>query len=181
MKDFKKVTNELKNVKVNNVVITRIRNVNVTDMTTWQRVALTLDNPVKGYVADEDGNYKEGETNIIFVSAFSLIAAVRETEYACIGDFLRENPNIFKAILSRAKIEIVQEAVAEGQEYHNPFSSSEDNVSVVEHNSYYNHVTQILEFGKIGEAIALGTIEQVTGIKIRDIISSDSYKAIATN
>ena len=72
-----------------------------------------------------------------------------------------------KAILSRAKIEIVQEAVAEGQEYHNPFSSNEDNTSIVEHNSYYNHVTQILEFGKIGEAVALGVVEQVTGVSIR--------------
>ena len=96
-----------------------------------------------------------------------MIAALRETEYACIGDYLRDNPNAIKAILSRAKIEIVQEAVAEGQEYHNPFSSNEDNTSVVEHNSYYNHVTQILEFGKIGEAVALGVVEQVTGVSIR--------------
>ena len=62
MKDFKKVINELKNVKVNNVAIAHVRNVNVTDMTTWQRVALTLDVPVKGFVADDEGNYKEGET-----------------------------------------------------------------------------------------------------------------------
>ena len=167
MKDFKKVINDLKAVKANNVAIAHVRNVNVTDMTTWQRVALTLDVPVKGYIADDEGNYKEGETNIIFVSSFSLIAALRETEYACIGDYLRDNPNAIKAILSRAKIEIVQEAVAEGQEYHNPFSNNVDNTSVVEHNSYYNHVTQILEFGKIGEAVAVGIVEQVTGVKIR--------------
>ena len=96
-----------------------------------------------------------------------MISALRETEYACIGDYLRDNPNAIKAILSRAKIEIVQEAVAEGQEYHNPFSSNVDNTSVVEHNSYYNHVTQILEFSKIGEAVALGIVEQITGVKIR--------------
>ena len=167
MKDFKKVVDELKSVKVNNVAIAHVRNVNVTDMTTWQRVSLTLDTPVKGYVPDEEGNYKEGEINIIYVSSFSLIAALRETEYACIGDYLRDNPNAIKAVLSRAKIEIVQEAVAEGQEYHNPFSSNEDNASVVEHNSYYNHVTQILEFGKIGEAVAVGIVEQVTGVKLR--------------
>lgn len=167
MKDFKKVINELKNVKANNVAISYVRNVNVTDMTTWQRVALTLDTPVKGYVADEEGNYKEDKSNIIFVSSFSLIAALRETEYACIGDYLRDNPNAIKAILSRAKIEIIQETVAEGQEYHNPFSSNENNTSVVEHDSYYNHVTQILEFGKIGETVALGIVEQVTGVKIR--------------
>ena len=167
MKSFETVSAELKKVKANNVVTTTVRNINVTDMTTWQRVSITLNTPVKGYVADEEGNYKEGETNIIFVSSFSLIAALRETEYACIGDYLRDNPNAIKAILSRAKIEIVQEAVAEGQEYHNPFSSNEDNTSVVEHNSYYNHVTQILEFGKIGEAVAVGIVEQVTGIKIR--------------
>ena len=157
----------MKSVKKKKEEKASVSKVNVTDMNTWQRVALTLDVPIKGYVADEEGNYKEGETNIIFVSSFSLIAALRETEYACIGDYLRDNPNAIKAILSRSKIEIVQEAVAEGQEYHNPFSSNEDNTSVVEHNSYYNHVTQILEFGKIGEAVALGIVEQVTGVKIR--------------
>lgn len=34
MKDFKKVINELKSVKINNVAIAHVRNVNVTDMTT---------------------------------------------------------------------------------------------------------------------------------------------------
>lgn len=109
MKDFKKIASELKSIKANNVAIAHVCNVNVTDMTTWQRVSLTLDTPVKGYVADEEGNYKEAETNIIYVSSFSLIAALRETEYACIGDYLRDNPNAIKAVLSRAKIEIVQE------------------------------------------------------------------------
>ena len=56
MKDFKKVINDLKAVKANNVAIANVRNVNVTDMTTWQRVSLTLNIPVKGYIADDEGN-----------------------------------------------------------------------------------------------------------------------------
>ena len=68
MKSFETVSAELKKVKTNNVVTTTVRNINVTDMTTWQRVAITLNTPVKGYVADEEGNYSEGEVNVVFVS-----------------------------------------------------------------------------------------------------------------
>ena len=69
MKSFETVSAELKKVKTNNVVTTTVRNINVTDMTTWQRVSITLNNPVKGYVADEEGNYSQGEVNVIFVSS----------------------------------------------------------------------------------------------------------------
>ena len=149
MKSFETVSAELKKVKANNVVTTTVRNINVTDMTTWQRVSITLKTPVKGYVADEEGNYSEGEVNVIFVSSFSVIAAFRNNpKTAFAGNYIAEHPNCLQVLLSGAKIEIVQEAVTEGQEYINPWSSN-PTPTPVEHDSYYNHITNIMELSDI--------------------------------
>ena len=110
MKSFETVSAELKKVKANNVVTTTVRNINVKDMTTWQRVSITLNTPVKGYIA--------------------------------------EHPNCLQVLLSGAKIEIVQEAVTEGQEYTNPWSSN-PTPTPVEHDSYYNHITNIIELSDV--------------------------------
>lgn len=151
MKSFETVSAELKKVKANNVVTTTVRNINVTDMTTWQRVSITLNNPVKGYIADEEGNYSQGEVNVIFVSSFSVIAAFRNNpKTAFAGNYIAEHPNCLQVLLSGAKIEIVQEEVAEGQEYINPWSNNPTPTPTpVEHDSYYNHITNIMELSDV--------------------------------
>lgn len=166
--DSKKVISELTGNAVNNVVKdVVIRNINTTEMTNYARVAITLDKPVKGYVAnpylgktpgadgvpadaDVTSEYVVGMVNIIFVSNYSLIATLREIpDVAFAGNALLESPKRIGVILSGATINIVQEAVAEGQEYKNPFS---DNAAptVVKHDSFYNHVYDIRlgAFGK---------------------------------
>ena len=149
MKSFETVSAELKKVKANNVVTTTVRNINVTDMTTWQRVSITLNTPVKGYIADDDGNYSEGEVNVIFVSSFSVVAAFRNNpKTAFAGNYIAEHPNCLQVLLSGAKIEIVQEAVSEGKEYTTPWSNNPTPVPV-EHDSYYNHITDIIELSDV--------------------------------
>ena len=149
MKSFETVSAELKKVKANNVVTTTVRNINVKDMTTWQRVSITLNTPVKRYIADDDGNYSEGEVNVIFVSSFSVVAAFRNNpKTAFAGNYIAEHPNCLQVLLSGAKIEIVQEAVSEGKEYSNPWSNNPTPVPV-EHDSYYNHITDIIELSDV--------------------------------
>ena len=166
--DTKKVISQLMAVETNNVVKDLVvRNINVTECETYDRVAITLDKPVKGYVAnpnlgktpgkngvpadaDVTSEYVIGLVNVIFVSNYSLIATLREIpDVAFAGNSLLESPKRIGVILSGATINVVQEAVAEGQEYRNPFS---DNATptVVKHDSYYNHVFDIRlgEFGK---------------------------------
>ena len=149
MKSFETVSAELQNVKSNNVVSTTVRNINVKVMVTWQRVSITLNTPVKGYIADDDGNYSEGEVNVIFVSSFSVVAAFRNNpKTAFAGNYIAEHPNCLQVLLSGAKIEIVQEAVSEGKEYSNPWSNNPTPVPV-EHDSYYNHITDIIELSDV--------------------------------
>lgn len=157
--DAKKVIAGLKSVAVNNNVNDIvIRNVNVTEMSTYARVAITVDKPIKGMVQNPNfgvdaatlpegtnvtDEYIEGTTNVIFVSNFSLIANLREIpEVAFAGNTLLEKPKALGVILSGAKINVLQEVVAEGQNYSNPFSDNPTPV-VVKHNSFYNHIYDI--------------------------------------
>ena len=142
--DTKKVISQLMAVETNNVVKDLVvRNINVTECETYNRVAITLDKPVKAMVAQEDGSYVEGESNIIFVGNYSIVGALRENEdVAFAGNHLIKHPQALNVILSGAKINIIQEAVTAGQEYTNPFSNNAA-PTVVQHDSFYNHVFNI--------------------------------------
>lgn len=133
---------EEKNVTMKNI---KIKNVNVTAMESYDRVAITLASNVKGYIPDPDnvGEYKEGETNVIFVSNYSIVSNLRENEdIAFAGNWLIAHKNALNVVLSGATIDIVQEAVTTGQMYKNPFSDN-GTESVVAHDGYYNHVFNI--------------------------------------
>lgn len=142
--DTKKVIRQLMAVETNNVVKDLVvRNINVTECETYNRVAITLDNPVKAMIAQEDGSYVEGTNNVIFVGNYSIVGALRENEdVAFAGNHLIQHPKALNVVLSGAKINIIQEAVTAGQEYTNPFSNNAV-PTVVQHDSFYNHVFDI--------------------------------------
>ena len=142
--DTKKVLSQLMAVEANNVVKDLVvRNINVTECETYNRVAITLDKPVKAMIAQEDGSYVEGESNIIFVGNYSIVGALRENEdVAFAGNHLIQHPKALDVGLSGAKSNIIQEAVTVGQEYTNPFSNNTV-PTVVQHDSFYNHVFNI--------------------------------------
>lgn len=164
--DTKKVISQLMAIKANNVVKDLVvRNINVTECETYNRVAITLDKPVKAMVTQEDGSYVEGESNIIFVGNYSIVGALRENEdVAFAGNHLIQHPKALNVVLSGAKINIIQEAVTAGQEYTNPFSNNAV-PTVVQHDSFYNHVFDIRlsDFGlkmldKLAEKMMFGDI-----------------------
>lgn len=127
----------------------KVKNVTITPMEDWIRLGLTIDKPVKAYQQQEDGSWKEGESNVVFVSAYTIAALMKDCdETAFAANTLLENPSSFSVILSRAKIDIVQEHVEEGTEYKNPFNNS-NNISEINHNTYINHVVklELSEFG----------------------------------
>ena len=127
-----------------------INNVTVTPLEDYTRVALTLDKPVAGYVQGEDGAYTRGETNVIFVSLFSIAAMLKESdELAWAVNAIINNPNSLQVLLSRAKITILQEDVVAGQVRVNPFTEKEDE-NVPDHDAIYNHIVDV-KLGKMGE------------------------------
>jgi len=122
----------------------KVKNVTVTVLENYTRLGLTLDKPVEGYVAKEDGTFEKGETNVIFVSAFAVASVLKDNDdCAFAANHLVEHPEAMNVILSRAQIDIIQEPVTAGQEYRNPWSNNSDNATVFDHDTIINHLTGI--------------------------------------
>jgi len=128
-----------------------IKNVTVTPKETYTRLGLTLDKEVKGYRQAEDGTYEEGTTRIIFVSSYSIGALLKEDDDAAFAaNHLMTHPDALGMIMSRAKIDIVQQKVEAGSDYKNPFASEDSDSTVFDHDTIINHVVNISlsDFGK---------------------------------
>lgn len=121
-----------------------VKNVTITPQESYVRVALTLDRAVKGMVSKDGVTYEEGETNVIFLSAFSIASILKENDDASFAvNHILQHPEALSVILSRAKINIIQQHVVAGEEYINPWSSNADNKTVFQHDTIINHLTDI--------------------------------------
>ena len=123
----------------------KVIGVKVAGMDTYVRVSLTLNKEVEGYVANEDGTYSPGKTNVIFVSLYSITAVLKNSEEAAFAvNHILEHTKSIEVFLSHATIDVLQEHVKEGTDYVNPWSTKEDaTIKHVEHDSVYNHVITI--------------------------------------
>ena len=127
---------QVKDLKVKNVTVTHCEN--------YVRLALTLNTPVKGMVTKDNGvTYEEGETNVIFVSLYSVTSLLKDNDDAAFAvNHLVNHPDAMSIVLSRASINIIQEPVEEGQEYRNPWSENAE-ATVFDHKTIINHITDI--------------------------------------
>ena len=122
----------------------QVKNVTVAPQENYVRLGLTLNNPVEGMVTKDNGKKKKkGETKVIFVSLFSIISLLKDTDDAAFAaDHLTQHPEAMNVILSRAKIDIIQEPVVSGQEYKNPWSDNTE-ATVFDHDTIINHVVEL--------------------------------------
>ena len=128
-----------------------VKNVTVTPQQEYTRLGLSLDKEVKGFRDNGDGTYEEAPVNVIFVSAFSVGSILKDNDEAAFAaNHLMSHPDGLGIILSRAKIDIIQEDVEAGTEYRNPFASEDSKATVFDHNAVINHVVNIelSDFGK---------------------------------
>lgn len=129
-----------------------IKNVNYEILDTYTRVSFTLRENVKGYRANEDGDFILGGTNIIFSSVYAIAAMLKEDdELAWLGNEIISNPKLLNLLCSSATIEIIQQKVEEGEEYVNPFASNPEPVSF-DHDTIINHIVGIT-LSKVGEKV----------------------------
>lgn len=121
----------------------KVRNVTVTPQENYVRLGITLDKPVKGMVSTDGVTYEVGETNVIFVSLYSITSLLKDNDDAAfaVNHFVK-HPDSMSVVLSRAVIDIIQETVEEGQEYKNPWSASAE-ATVFDHKTIINHITEI--------------------------------------
>lgn len=122
----------------------KVKNVTVTVCENYTRLGITLDKPVKGMVVQEDGvTYKEGETNVIFVSLYSISSLLKDDDNAAFAaNHMVSHPDSMSIILSRAKLDVIQEIVEPGTEYKNPWSTNAE-ATVFDHKTIITHVTNI--------------------------------------
>lgn len=129
-----------------------VRNVNVTTFENYVRLGLTLDKPIKGYVAQEDGTYKLDETKVVFISLYSVTAIMKQKDdISFVANHLLSNPQAAQVLLSNAKIDLVQQPVKAGETYVNPFSESGAE-TVFEHDTIINH---LVDFSLTDRAMVL--------------------------
>lgn len=123
----------------------KVKNVNVVPQENYVRVSLSVDKPIRGFVAQEDGTYKEGESKVIFVSLFSIVAQLRDDENASFAvNHILSHPEAVTVLLSGAQLNILQEDVAAGQEYKNPWSEKENAVTTTfDHDTIINHIVDV--------------------------------------
>ncbi len=127
----------VKDLKVKNVTVTRCEN--------YVRLGITLDKPVAGMVTKDNGvTYEEGETNVIFVSLYSITSLLKDDDNAAFAaNHLVEHPDSMSIVLSRATLNIIQETIAGGIEYKNPWSNNAQ-ATVFDHKTIITHVTDVV-------------------------------------
>lgn len=132
---IKKGAKEVKNVT--------IKNVTVTPMNEYVRLGLTLDKEVDGYKVEDDGTYTPSKVKVIFVSAFTIAALLKEDDNAAFAaNHLLKHPDALAMIMSRAQINILQQPVKADEEYKNPFNDNAD-ATAFDHDVIINHITDI--------------------------------------
>ena len=126
----------VKDLKVKNVTVTRCEN--------YVRLGITLDKPVTGMVTKDNGvTYEEGETNVIFVSLYSITSLLKDDDNAAFAaNHLVEHPDSMSIVLSRATLNIIQETVEAGTEYKNPWSDNAE-ATIFDHKTIITHVTDV--------------------------------------
>lgn len=128
-----------------------IKNVNITKEVNYVRVSLTLDEEIDGYILNQQtGEYELGKTNVIFSSSYAISSILKDNdETAFAANYIVNNPNTLNVVLSRAKIDILQEHVSNGKEYVNPFTNNSNSVTF-DHDTIINHIVDIKSISKIG-------------------------------
>lgn len=82
--------------------------------------------------------FVEGKTDRVFLSNFAFIGMLRSNpETMFLVDAVRADESLFKRLLNRASLSIIAQSVVAGEEYRDPFSSSDSTV-VVQNDSVYH-------------------------------------------
>ena len=120
-----------------------IVNVTVTSLDKWTRIALTLNSEVNGAVSDSEGNWTMGKTHVVFISLFSIIGLLKNTdETLAIASHIYNHPSALQVILSGAKVELIQQEVKAHSTYTNVFTGEEAEYDC-DHDSIFNHIVSI--------------------------------------
>lgn len=126
-----------------------VKNVTISKEPNYVRVGLTVDKDLPSYVVDkETGEYVLGTSNVIFTSTYSLSSILKENDdTAFAANYLVTNPNAFSVLLSRAKLNVLQQNVKAHTEYVNPFNGA---TTEFDHDVIIYNIIDIISMSNIG-------------------------------
>lgn len=134
----------------------RVKNVNNTEKDNYTMVSLTLASAIPGRITEDGGEtYKVGMATTMFTSLYAIGGALKEDEeLGWMANRILEHPDTLNLILNGSTVDVVQENIAAGEEYRNPFSTrAVVEPQVFEHDTIINHVVGI-KLGKTAEKMA---------------------------
>lgn len=97
-----------------NPVDVDVKNIKVKTFETWSRARLTFAQDVDAYVLQDDNTYQLGKDNVAFVSVFTIVNALRDTDDDWLIDHINENPKSLVILLKNAKLRMVPRMVKAG-------------------------------------------------------------------
>lgn len=144
------IINHLKKSGCEEVKNLTIRSVTVTPKENVTQIGLNVDKEVNAYLIDkETGEIVLSTSSVIFTNTYQLGGVLRDNEEASFAvNYMIEHPKSFEAIMSKAKIDILQQKVKAEEEYVNPFSSNPTPITF-DHDIVINYITNV-EIGKLG-------------------------------
>lgn len=93
---------------------TSVKRVQVQTLQSWTRVRLEVKDKVDAYVRQEDDSYKLDKDNVVFLSVFNIVNALRDTDNDILIDHILANPKSLIVLLKDAKLSLVERKVSEG-------------------------------------------------------------------
>lgn len=163
---LRKVTTDgRKTIKTDNV---KVRNLHITDKREEGKdqvmLSFTTDKEFDTYRADETGVYQPAKTNVIFPSYYGVASVLREDPVVSgIVDYLLENDAAFTLLMNNANITVIQEPIAEGEVYNNPYSANQKNENASDHNWFAYHIDKI-ELSDVAKDRVNRLIDKMLGI-----------------
>lgn len=149
MKKFKDIVANLKKEGAKEVT-THIKSIAFVDKEDYTLVCISLVEEIPGFIADEKGDYKKGETNIISMPAGVLRRMLREKEmFYGLDKEVLSSASIAKMILVGSELKVLCEEVTHDQTHSDPFAENGEEKQV-EHDSIYHYPIDI-ELSSLGE------------------------------
>lgn len=91
-----------------------VKNTKVKVLDKYARCRVVLNKQVDGYVQQDDLSYKLDKVDVVFLSLFNVVNALRDTEYDVVIDHILDNPQSAVVLLKDADLTLVEQQVKAG-------------------------------------------------------------------
>lgn len=126
----------------------------------YTKVILTVRANLPVFVYDNNGNYQEETSNIIYTSAYAIAQTFKEDDnLSWMGDSILQHAHIIPLLLNGSRIDVIVQKVVKDEEYKNPFGVEKIRY---DRDILIKYIVQV-KLGKTGEKMAAKLAEKLLG------------------